>query len=464
MLERTLRLPLAAVAAALLPGALAAPAVTCRAEYGGETQRVTAQPASSPYDVAAVPVGRRFSMRVVVQGEPAEMASVRVYTYSGHAPVPTLIHLAAYPWPVSSDPARRHGFTGLQKVYEPGIGAELQYWCHAGAEPEPAAAAPGTTATEPAVPERGAAALRVVFAGDVMLARAAGRAIAAGGDPLRHVAPVLRSGDYAIGNLESAIATAGTPHPGKPYAYRAHPRVLRVLKQHFDALSVANNHSGDYGPAAFEQTLDLIGRAGIQAFGGGRNLPQAHRPLWLERGGLRVAVLGYDEFLPRAFEAGPSWPGVAWSEDVDVVADIRAARAAGANVVIPFLHWGWENQPQASPRQRQLAQAMIDAGADAVVGAHPHVTQGADLYRGRPIVWSLGNLVFDGFASAAARLGWVLRMSLDAHGVVAWDTVRARIDAAGAPHPEPGAASPCGRRGEPAVGDCTPGPDFAFPR
>jgi poly-gamma-glutamate capsule biosynthesis protein CapA/YwtB (metallophosphatase superfamily) len=86
--------------------------------------------------------------------------------------------------------------------------------------------------------------------------------------------------------------------------------------------------------------------------------------------GLRVAVLAYNEFKPRSFEAGADWPGIAWSEDSQVVADIRAARAAGADLVIPFMHWGWEREPQASARQRQLARLMIDAGADLVVGGH----------------------------------------------------------------------------------------------
>jgi poly-gamma-glutamate capsule biosynthesis protein CapA/YwtB (metallophosphatase superfamily) len=94
------------------------------------------------------------------------------------------------------------------------------------------------------------------------------------------------------------------------------------------------------------------------------NLEQAHRPLWIERRGLRIAVLAYNEFKPRSFEAGADWPGIAWSEDSQVVADIRAARAAGADLVIPFMHWGWERERQASARQRQLARLMIDAGAD----------------------------------------------------------------------------------------------------
>ena len=296
--------------------------------------------------------------------------------------------------------------------------------------------------------------LRLVFVGDIMLDDGPGQLIAAGADPLAPFAALLEDSDYRIGNLECPIATTGTPLENKIATFRAHPRVLRVLTGRFDALAVANNHSGDYGREAFVETLDLLAGQGIAAFGGGRNLEQAHRPLWIERRGLRIAVLAYNEFKPRSFEAGPDWPGIAWSEDSHVVADIRAARAAGADLVIPFMHWGWEREPQASARQRQLARLMIDAGADVVVGGHAHVTQGVEYYRGRLIVYSLGNFVFDGFDYAAARSGWVLRLTLDGSGLLAWDTVTARIDDDGTPQPLAGSSAPCGRRGDPLIRDC----------
>lgn len=137
-----------------------------------------------------------------------------------------------------------------------------------------------------------------------------------------------------------------------------------------------------------------------------------------------------------------------------MVADIRAARAAGADLVIPFMHWGWEREPQPTERQRQLARLMIDAGADAVVGSHPHVTQGAEIYKGRPIVYSLGNFVFDGFELPAAKVGWLLRLTVDRGGVVAWETRGARMDEEGTPHPVPGAMTPCGKTGDATVHLC----------
>ena len=296
--------------------------------------------------------------------------------------------------------------------------------------------------------------IRLIFVGDIMLDDGPGRLVSRGGDPLAAFAAVLIDADYRIGNLECPIATAGKPLDNKLFSFRADPRVLRVLVGRFDALGVANYHSGDYGQAAFLETLGHLADHGVAAVGGGRTLAEAHRPLWIEGRGLRIAVLAYNEFKPRSFEAGAEWPGIAWSEDAQVVADIRAARAAGADLVIPFMHWGWERERQPSERQRQLARTMIDAGADLVVGGHPHVTQGAEYYRGKLIVYSLGNFVFDGFDYPAARSGWLLRLTVDKQGLVAWDTLVAQIDDDGSPHPHPGSTSPCGRAADPLIRDC----------
>lgn len=299
--------------------------------------------------------------------------------------------------------------------------------------------------------------IRLIFAGDVMLDDGPGRTIASGRDPLAAFAPALAAADYRIANLECPVATTGQTMAGKIFTFRAHPRVLPVLKRHFDAVGVANNHSGDYGKAAFEETLQLLREQAIPSFGGGRNLAEAHKPLWIEQKGLKIALLGYNEYKPRSFEAGATWSGIAWSEDSQVVADIRAARAAGADLVIPFMHWGWERELQPDARQRQLARTMIDAGADLVIGGHPHVTQGAEYYKGKLIVYSLGNFVFDGFEEEIpqTRVGWLLRLTLDKTGLQQWDTLEARMDQEGTPHPVPGASTPCGKAGDQTVQLCT---------
>jgi len=230
-----------------------------------------------------------------------------------------------------------------------------------------------------------------------------------------------------------------------------------VLKRHFDAVALANNHSGDYGREAFAQMLGLLKEAGLAQFGGGHNLSQAHDPLIIERKGLRIALLSYSEFMPRSFEADYNAPGIAWSEDEQVVDDIRKARAVhGAHLVIPVMHWGWENEPRSNARQRQLARLMIDAGADAVIGGHPHVTQETAEYKGKPIIYSVGNFVMKETDNAAQRRGWVLRLQLDAQGVSRFDTIPVQIDMEGIPQRQRNAASPCWLRGDSDARLCTP--------
>jgi len=305
-----------------------------------------------------------------------------------------------------------------------------------------------------AAPVRANDAVSLVFAGDVVLDDSAGELIARGGDPFADFASVFAAADIRIANLECVVATTGSAGD-KNYTFRAHPRTLAVLQRHFDALALANNHSGDYGREAFAEMLGLLKGTGIGQFGGGHNLSEAHMPLIVERKGLRIALLGYSEFMPRSFEADFDAPGVAWSEDEQVVDDIRTARTVHrADIVIPVMHWGWENEPVANARQRQLARVMLDAGADAVIGGHPHVTQDIEHYRGKPIIYSVGNFVMKETDNDNQRRGWVLQLQIDKDGVRAFDTRVAAISMDGIPALDRSAVSPCWSRRNSAVGQC----------
>ncbi|MFM7657465.1 MAG: CapA family protein [Burkholderiaceae bacterium] len=273
----------------------------------------------------------------------------------------------------------------------------------------------------------------VALVGDVMLADGPGRLIRAGQDPFRHVAATLKRADLTIGNLECVIATIGKAE-AKPYTFRAPKRSIHLLKQYFSAVSLANNHSGDFGKAAFSQMLQLLDQHGVSYFGGGRHLRAAHQPLIREVHGKRIALLGYNGFFPRSFEALDDAPGVAWlDEDMVAEAISHAKHTLGADFVIVYPHWGWEYQKLASPRQRQMARLMIDSGADAVVGGHPHVTQDIEVYQGKPIFYSLGNFVFDGFSDRDTRTGWILHLTLKHAGDIHWQIDEVTINAQGVP-------------------------------
>ena len=284
----------------------------------------------------------------------------------------------------------------------------------------------------------------LIFAGDIMLADLPEKSIEQGVDPFRDFARILKSADATIGNLECVVSTKGKPMEGKPWTFQPHPRVLPVLARHFDIVSLANNHTGDFGHEAFIEQLTLLDQHHIAHFGGGRNCVEARTPYLLVVKGIRIALLGYNDFHPREFEAGPSWPGVAWCADEQVLADIKAARTIHkADLVIPFMHWGEEYEP-VDDRQKQLARRMIDAGADVVVGGHPHCTQDPVYYQGKLILYSLGNFVFDGFEEGSGRIGWLLRLRLNKKGLLNWDTVVGHMDKDGIPSLQEDAPSPAG--------------------
>jgi len=287
----------------------------------------------------------------------------------------------------------------------------------------------------------------LVFAGDVTLDDAPGALIARGGDPFAAFAPWFANADVRLINLECVVARGGTP-ADKNFTFRAEPQVLPVLRRHVDAVTLANNHSGDYGRSAFAEMLGWLQQAGLGQAGGGLNLAEAHTPWLFERAGQRVAVLSYNEYMPRSFEADHDAPGSAWSEDEQVVHDVQQARLRHrADRVLVFMHWGWENEPRANPRQRSLARLLIDAGADAVIGGHPHVTQDIELYQGKPIIYSVGNFVMKESDNEAQREGWVLRLNVDRQGVASFQTRVARLDLDGIPRPDLNTPSPCWQRG-----------------
>jgi poly-gamma-glutamate capsule biosynthesis protein CapA/YwtB (metallophosphatase superfamily) len=289
----------------------------------------------------------------------------------------------------------------------------------------------------------------MIFVGDIMVAHdeEPGKLIARGVNPFAPCASLLKSADIAVGNLECVVAAKGE-RVKKPYNFRADPRCIPLLKQHFTVFTVANNHSGDFGKAAFVEQCDRLDAVHIPYFGGGRNKADARKPWITNCNGVRIALLGYCEVFLKSFQAEDNVPGVAWSQhDDEVLADIRAAhKIHKADVVIPFMHWGIEDDPP-SDREKAFARKMIDAGADVVVGAHPHVTQGVEYYKDHLIVYSLGNFLFNGFKDPDNLTGWALNLTVNNKGMVAWNTVVLRLDKDGVPHPDPAAKSPSGHRG-----------------
>ena len=289
--------------------------------------------------------------------------------------------------------------------------------------PSPAPTPPPTPSPPPA---------RVVLAavGDVMLGRSVGGRLESEGAGVAFagVRHILAGADIAVANLESAIGVTGAPAP-KAYTFRAPPVAVEALAlAGIDLVSLANNHSLDYGLESLAETRALLAERGILSPGAGPNRAVAHAPATVEREGLRVAFLAYvtvpverGGYDPSTWEATDNRPGVAWLDIPTMIEEIAAARR-DADLVVVLLHFGleWEMQPSAA--QREQARAAIDAGATLVIGSHPHVLQPLEAYGDGLIAYSLGNFVFDGFWDPANDSA-ILLVELTAEGIASYELV-----------------------------------------
>ena len=293
----------------------------------------------------------------------------------------------------------------------------------------------GTAASDPQV--------TLVAVGDIMLARTIADLVSAQGPQIvfAGVQSVLDSADVRVGNLECAI-TGKSEADDKSFTLKAPLEAARALSMAgFDILSLANNHAMDYGFAGLSETQDTLRKMGIATVGAGVDNVSAHAPVIITSNGLRLAFLAYLDvipersgFDPRTWIATESSPGIAWASPEQIQADVSAA-SFQADLVIVMIHGGIEITDvinNISNEQRAEARAAIDAGADLVLGSHPHVLQQIERYHGGLIAYSLGNFVFDQY-DGVANATILLRVLLTKSGVQSYDYIPALIEH-GLPH------------------------------
>ncbi len=269
------------------------------------------------------------------------------------------------------------------------------------AVPAPKPTVPAPTETRAPVTE-----VRIAAVGDIMLGGTAGPEMQKYGYdyPFERTQSILKQAQIVFGNLEGPLTDGGANETPKKYVFRSPPdKVAPALaRAGFNIVSLANNHSLDYGPPGLEDTRAALEKAGIHGVGAGRNLAEARTAVYMKAGGSTVAFLAYSLTFPEEFWAGPDKPGTAFGHEQYVREDVAAARAKADIVVVSF-HWGQEGKTELRDYQVQLAHAAIDAGASAVVGHHPHVLQGVEHYKQGVILYSLGNFAFGSFSNTATR-------------------------------------------------------------
>ncbi len=236
-----------------------------------------------------------------------------------------------------------------------------------------------------------------------------------------HVAPVIKQGDIAFAQLEAAYSERGACAVNLTPGFKASPRnVPAIAHAGFNIISVASNHSADYGPDAFCDTIDILRENKITVIGGGRNIDEARTPAIFKFDDTRVAFLAYNAILQPGYEARRDWPGMAplrvktfyeqvdwqpgtppriWTipdaEDVRAILnDIRRTREK-ADIVVVSMHWGVHWLPDPAMYQTEVGHKVIDAGADLILGHHTHRLNPIEVYNGKVIFYGLGGFAFE---------------------------------------------------------------------
>ena len=214
--------------------------------------------------------------------------------------------------------------------------------------------------------------------------------------PFRKVRDELMSADWRIGNLECTITDLVPPPLNLTTTtfVTSKRAVDGLVYAGLQTVSLANNHADNAGVEPFIDMISTLHAHQITTCGGGSNLAEARQPVIQRVKGTRVALLAYNEIPPGGPYARVNSAGVAPVDLKTLPDDIAAARQQ-ADLVIPFFHWGIEYTKDPTPIQQQAAHLSIDSGADMVLGSHPHWVQAIEAYKGRLIIYSLGNFVFD---------------------------------------------------------------------
>lgn len=275
-----------------------------------------------------------------------------------------------------------------------------------------------TSITLPLPPEPEVAT--IMFVGDIMMDRGVESSVQRNFDgdfeQLFDHLDILEKADIVFGNLEGPVSDIGH-NVGSKYSFRMNPAILPILKNHgFDIVSFANNHVGDWSQSAFEDTLARLEKNNIAYTGAGWNTDDAEKVRIIESHGIRIGFVGFTDVGPNWMQASNSHAGILLASDPNLENIITIAKQ-DVDILIASFHWGVEYAP-FNDRQETLAKRALDAGADMVIGHHPHVTQEIKYYDGKLVAYSLGNFIFDQYFSDETMQGLLLEITVDKDDIV----------------------------------------------
>lgn len=272
--------------------------------------------------------------------------------------------------------------------------------------------------------------IRIILVGDVMLARGVANQIKKHGDfnyPFLNMADFLNSADLVFGNLEGPISDRGVKQ-GSVHSFRFDPKTVEALRwAGFDVVSIANNHILDYGPTALSDTQSYLEKNGIKFAGAGKNYEEANEAAILEVKSKKLAFLAYTNLLPKSLAATVDTPGISDFDVPKIKTKIEVLRKEN-DLVIVSMHWGEEYQAKANLAQKKIAREFTDAGADLMVGHHPHVPQEVEQYNQGWIFYSLGNFVFDQNFSEETMEGLVAEVKIKDGKIDSVEPIKIKIN------------------------------------
>lgn len=258
--------------------------------------------------------------------------------------------------------------------------------------------------------------IHLVFAGDAMMDASVKKAIAQKGPdyPFVHVKKKVTAADIAFVNLETAVTNEKNKDTSQIFNFKSDSISLKGIKNAgFDVISVANNHVLDFQRKGLLDTLDHLEAYDLMPVGAGRNESEAFSARTVKVKGVTVKYLAFSRFLPELnWVAEGERPGVAGAYDQKKVLAAIEREREGADYLIVYMHWGIERNNRPEAWQRKFAKEMIDTGADAIIGSHPHVLQGFESYKSKPIAYSIGNFLFPDYVKGRTADTGLLNLTL----------------------------------------------------
>jgi poly-gamma-glutamate synthesis protein (capsule biosynthesis protein) len=252
----------------------------------------------------------------------------------------------------------------------------------------------------------------LIGTGDTMLGSWATEVISDSGIgyPFKYIRSYLKDSDVFFTNLEAPFGTLGKPFE-KKYTYRVSPKMIEVLKDgKINIVSLANNHTMDYGFECLDETRSLLRANNIHFVGAGKNLIEARQPVVINKKGKTIGFLAYSLTFPEEFWATDTTAGTCFPWEEFVFSDVKTLKER-CDMVVVSCHWGEELRNTPKPYQVKFAHRLLDNGADLILGHHPHVVQGIENYRNKWIFYSLGNFIFGSY-SDSARESFILKVKI----------------------------------------------------